>query len=302
MRRAMGSEEPIDRTRDPQQWAMQQEIRERIDQQFRDAEVMAGEIASLEAQVREEAAAAGRPTEGVAGRSQMGEDAAGRLRQELVEALRSEPIEWSRVRQLQGMIKLVEPESYSSEGAIRDVVHHQQVLASSLEPVSPESSEGEAGADRGGQATNWVTGDEMIQGPRITDPQLLTQSARSSLAQLMRHVGGNTMSQLKAVAKYCYRIDMAREGTGANPDTPEIRSNFTHERLFHDQLPNDALQNMVMDWARSHGGADQDFDILAHAYIQFRLAWARDAVQGLQVLTTSRQAAMGEESPRGLVE
>ena len=275
------------------QTEQQLEVMERIERQFDDAEAMADAIAAMESDVRERLSSGETPPEAAALEAQVAEESARRFRQELVEAFRQSPLDWARIRELQGAIKLVEPESYATRAAVEDVVEHQQRRTAAREDVSP-----------GQTAEHWATGDEFTQGARVTDPQQVSQSATSSLAQLTSHLHGELFGQLKAVAKYCYRIDHCREALGARPDTPEIRDNWTGGRLTwasdFDSMRPQILRDMVQQWAASHGLAREPFDVQARAYIDFRRRWAEDAVQQLRVAAATRASASGEPLPQGM--
>jgi hypothetical protein len=273
----------------PEQEARAAEHRSQLVDRFDAAQRIYDDVVAREQQTAERLRTGERPPEGEALVARAREEAATELRSELLSELGRRPIDFEAVRNLQARIKLLEPGAYATPAAFADVVAHQQVLAGAQHHARP-----------GEMVTHPRTGVESRLGSEVRDPRLLAQSAGSSLGQLVAHLHGGLDSRLKAIAKYCARIDHSRMATGRATAVPEIRNNFSLSRLLGDEsVPGGPpLERMVLDWVENtappeirEGVRNLSFELQAEEFITQRFRWAQQAVVDLNIQSMSREVA-----------
>ena len=267
----------------PEQARLQKQLADELKRQFKDAEEMSTRVSAAESSMQSVLA---RRTQGAgeaapdraALLAQAREQVAAARRNELIQALQKEPIDVVRVRRLQAELKLLEPGAYASGAAIADVVQYQQALKGAPTYAKP-----------GQEVIDVRTGERVTIGRQVTDPRELAQGAASNLAQLAEHMRGRTgdlaelHDQLKAIAKYCSRIDHARMAAGLKGGVPEIESRY--RTADTDEA---ARVAMVETWAKNAGLGGSSFAEQANAFIAAHYAWARDQAIGLRLISMTR--------------
>ena len=272
----------------PEMARMQAEVRQRIETDLRLAEEMHARVQELETAAAERLVEQGTmqpDSPGIQARAR--EEAAAGVRDQLVAELRNPQPNYQRVRELQSIIKMLETGAYVSPDAYADVVQHQQRMRD--DPVVDD--EAAAGSRRVYDA-----------GPATTDLGSLVRSIRDSLGQLAAHLGPghSTISQVKAIAKYCLRIDHARMAAGLEPHTTEIQNHFSTERLNPESTSpamQAALRQMVVEWADGRGLGGRSFEEQAAAYISYRFNWAQHEAARMGQMSMTREAMGGSAAP-----
>ncbi|MEM0978865.1 MAG: DUF4157 domain-containing protein [Cyanobacteria bacterium P01_H01_bin.58] len=189
------------------------------------------------------------------------------------------------IRQRMAEIKLLEPDAYGTRAAVEGVVDYQQRLAR-------------------GTAADYMKFGRNLPKDQAGRFAVLTQEASPSLAKMFSHAkagGGNSVSDVRSLAKYLGRVDQAFYEAGLDTGSDLIKLKNLLMAAKHGDSPDADTLKALRKWGKQTNREDLSDQALQDAWVQEAQALAQEMVVKMrsaeQVAYVMRPKAPGSTSP-----